>query len=296
MKNFIAAGLLAIIAIAGTSVYMHNNQQATNDVNLMLYYKPGGTYDRLNKTVIAPAIGDRFNKTVAIKGCASLKAYWDKTDEKMFGIWDVIENSVPQENGDANPCAMPSENVVGILMSQPFYACHKKGAEGRDLNDFLNNPDITIGVNGYSYYKAMADDVLDLANPGAKVIPYSSSKLYLPALQSGEIDYLYSVQTRDTMTCIATTDKTDASNMPQFWRMGKMSNSLFANKGLNPMLVFKNMTVEEAQQLYRQVLDSDEYKNVIEKQYRRHELADSDVSTQLDFLKTYQQHLVNVMR
>jgi hypothetical protein len=167
MKNFIAAGLLAIIAIAGTSVYMHNNQQATNDVNLMLYYKPGGTYDRLNKTVIAPAIGDRFNKTVAIKGCASLKAYWDKTD---------------------------------------------------------------------------------------------------------------------------------ASNMPQFWRMGKMSNSLFANKGLNPMLVFKNMTVEEAQQLYRQVLDSDEYKNVIEKQYRRHELADSDVSTQLDFLKTYQQHLVNVMR
>jgi hypothetical protein len=262
------------------------------DVKVLLYYSPGGTYDRINQQVIAPALGDKFDSTVAIKGCAKMSNYFRNTDEKVFALWD-LENNIPQDNGEQNPCYMDNKHVIGIAFSLPFHVCHVKGLEGKGMDDFRNNKDIRIGMVGLAGYRDISDDILSDINPHAKQIPYSSSRKYLPALQSGEVDYLFSIQKRDNMTCIASTDN---SSDPSMVPLNTMSDSVFADKAMYPVFVYKNMSKREAQKIYNAIINSDEYTNVIEKKYVRARQMDLSYSKQMRFLKKWQDDIIEIMK
>ena len=63
-------------------------EKGSGDVNVLLYYRPGGAYDRMNQSVIIPLLGSSYGEVKAIRGCAKMIDYLRNTDEKVFGIWD----------------------------------------------------------------------------------------------------------------------------------------------------------------------------------------------------------------
>jgi hypothetical protein len=281
---FLTASLIATLGAITPST--------AGDVKVLLYYSPGGTYDRINQQVIVPALGDKFDSSVAIKGCAKMNDYFKNTNEKVFALWD-LENNIPQDNGDQNPCYMEDKHVIGIAFSLPFHVCHVKDLAGKGMDDFRNNKDIRIGTVGLAGYRDIANDVLKDINPDAKQIPYSSSRKYLPALQSGELDYLFSIQKRDNMTCIASTDNSaDKSMVP----LTTMSDSVFADKAMYPVFVYKNMSKREATKIYKAIIKSDEYTKVVEKKYVRPSQMDLSFSKQMAFLKKWQNDIIEVMK
>lgn len=276
-----------IIAAAAVIMTMVGSVAHAGDINVLLYYKPGGTYDRINQQVIAPALGDKFGEHVAIKGCAPMKKYFNETSDKVFAIWD-LENNVPQADGSENPCFMPDEHVSGVAFSLPFYVCHNKDEAGKSLAHFRSAKDIRVGIYGYSVYKGMLEDIMADVNPNAKLIPYTSSKKYLPALAGGEVDYLFSVQKRDTMTCTATTHDVSFEGMQT---LKDFSNSAFADKSLFPVFVTKNMSAEEAEEVYRQVISSEAYAEKINKIYQRPGVMDKSRAEQIEVLVDYKKNL-----
>jgi len=231
-------------------------EKGNGDVNVLLYYRPGGAYDRLNQKVIIPNLGESFGEVKAIRGCAKMTDYLRNTNDKVFGQWDWFSTNVPKD-GAENPCHMALENIVSISYSFPYRACSLKSATGKGLADFRNGDGITIGINGNGIYKGQAVDVLKSINPKAKIIPYSSSKKYLPALQSGEVDYLYVAQQKDFMDCFASTDVNE-TNMTNF---SEISKSSLADKNTYPVFVAFNMSEKEAMAIVKKIHASQELKD-----------------------------------
>lgn len=282
MKNIFASFIMILAAGAVA---------ADEKINTFLYYSPGGTYDRINQQVIAPVLGDRFGEAISIKGCNSMKNHINHTDEKMFGIWDLV-NNVPQSNGEQNPCFMPSKAMAGVAFSFPFYVCYNKNAENRNLDDFMNNPEIVVGVNGYSSYYAIIKNIMDDVNSKAKLIPYNSSKVYLPALASGEVDYLFTIKKKDNMACVASTHDKSFEGMQV---LSKLSDSPFAGRSLFPVFIFKNMSAAEAETLYREIVNSVEYKSLINVTYQKPGIIDLTRNEQMQILNDYQQDLFDII-
>jgi hypothetical protein len=164
------------------------------------------------------------------------------TDEKMFGLWDWFSTNEPLADGSKNPCFLEQENIVSISHAFPYRACFVAGAEGRSLDDFVNGKGIKVGILANGVYKTQATQVIHSINPDAKIIPYSSSKKYIPGLKSGEVDYLYSAQMRDWMTCVASTDAKET----QFTHFGTLSDNFLADKNTYPAFAAFNMDMDEA--------------------------------------------------
>ena len=269
-------------------------KKGTGDVNVLLYYRPGGAYDRMNQSVLIPLLGDSYGEVKAIRGCAKMIDYLKNTDEKVFGIWDWFSTNVPTEDGKQNPCHMEMKNIVSIAYSFPYHACHVKGAEGRGLDDFINGKGIRVGINGNGIYKGQAADVILKANPTAKIIPYSSSRKYLPALQSGEVDYLYAGQNRDWMTCFASTDV----NETQYTNFAEFSSSEIADKNTYPVFVAFNMSMKEATALAKKIHTSKELPAYFEVNGDPRPLpkeVNYSRNKQLKFLKNWHQGLLDLM-
>ena len=41
-------------------------EKGTGDVNVLLYYRPGGAYDRMNQSLLIPLLGDSYGEVQAI--------------------------------------------------------------------------------------------------------------------------------------------------------------------------------------------------------------------------------------
>jgi hypothetical protein len=208
----------------------------------MLMYRAGGSYGRMSQQVIAPNLGDDFKEIKNIRGCAKMADFVKNTDEKMFGLWDWFSTNEPLADGSKNPCFLEQENIVSISHAFPYRACFVAGANGRSLDDFVNGKGIKVGILANGVYKAQATQVIHSINPDAKIIPYSSSKKYIPGLKSGEVDYLYSAQMRDWMTCVASTDAKET----QFTHFGTLSDNFLADKNTYPAFAAFNMDMDEA--------------------------------------------------
>ena len=255
MLSVTALGLLMMIgntAVADTDI---SEAKGPGDVNVLLYYSAGGSYGRMSQNVIAPILGDDFKEVINIRGCAKMAEFAKNTDEKMFGLWDWFSTNYPLEDGSKNPCFVEEENIVSISHSFPYRACFVTGTEGRSLDDFVNGKDIKIGImasNGV--YKAQSTAVVRSVNPNAKIIPYKSSKDYIPGLKSGEVDYIFAPQMRDWMTCVASTDARET----QFTNFSTLSDSELADKNTYPAFVAFNMDMDEAFELAQKIQQSPE--------------------------------------
>lgn len=280
MKNTIIAATAALVTLVSSAA-------RAGDIDVLLYYKPGGTYDRINQQVIAPALGDKFGEHVGIKGCAPMKKYFDETSNKVFAIWD-LENNAPLADGSENPCFMSDEHVSGVAFSLPFYVCHNKGDVSKSLTNLRTDKNIRVGIYGYSVYKDMIESIMADVNPNATLIPYSSSRKYLPALAGGEVDYLFSTQKNDTMTCTATTHNVSFDGMRT---VKEFSDSVFADKSLFPVFVTKNMSADEAEAVYRQVISSDAYAEQVNRIYQRPDVINKSRTEQLEILDDYKKNL-----
>ena len=226
-------------SVAGTDI---TTLKGPGDVNVMLMYRAGGSYGRMSQQVIAPNLGDDFKEIKNIRGCAKMADFVKNTDEKMFGLWDWFSTNEPLADGSKNPCFLEQENIVSISHAFPYRACFVAGANGRSLDDFINGKGIKVGILANGVYKAQATQVTHSINPDAKIIPYSSSKKYIPGLKSGEVDYLYSAQMRDWMTCVASTDAKET----QFTPFGTLSDNFLADKNTYPAFAAFNMDMDEA--------------------------------------------------
>ena len=226
-------------SVAGTDI---TTLKGPGDVNVMLMYRAGGSYGRMSQQVIAPNLGDDFKEIKNIRGCAKMADFVKNTDEKMFGLWDWFSTNEPLADGSKNPCFLEQENIVSISHAFPYSACFVAGANGRSLDDFVNGKGIKVGILANGVYKAQATQVIHSINPDAKIIPYSSSKKYIPGLKSGEVDYLYSAQMRDWMTCVASTDAKET----QFTPFGTLSDNFLADKNTYPAFAAFNMDMDEA--------------------------------------------------
>jgi len=226
-------------SVAGTDI---TTLKGPGDVNVMLMYRAGGSYGRMSQQVIAPNLGDDFKEIKNIRGCAKMADFVKNTDEKMFGLWDWFSTNEPLADGSKNPCFLEQENIVSISHAFPYRACFVAGANGRSLDDFINGKGIKVGILANGVYKAQATQVIHSINPDAKIIPYSSSKKYIPGLKSGEVDYLYSAQMRDWMTCVASTDAKET----QFTHFGTLSDNFLADKNTYPAFAAFNMDMDEA--------------------------------------------------
>jgi hypothetical protein len=226
-------------SVAGTDI---TTLKGPGDVNVMLMYRAGGSYGRMSQQVIAPNLGDDFKEIKNIRGCAKMADFVKNTDEKMFGLWDWFSTNEPLADGSKNPCFLEQENIVSISHAFPYRACFVAGANGRSLDDFVNGKGIKVGILANGVYKAQATQVIHSINPDAKIIPYSSSKKYIPGLKSGEVDYLYSAQMRDWMTCVASTDAKET----QFTPFGTLSDNFLADKNTYPAFAAFNMDMDEA--------------------------------------------------
>ena len=226
-------------SVAGTDI---TTLKGPGDVNVMLMYRAGGSYGRMSQQVIAPNLGDDFKEIKNIRGCAKMADFVKNTDETMFGLWDWFSTNEPLADGSKNPCFLEQENIVSISHAFPYRACFVAGANGRSLDDFVNGKGIKVGILANGVYKAQATQVIHSINPDAKIIPYSSSKKYIPGLKSGEVDYLYSAQMRDWMTCVASTDAKET----QFTPFGTLSDNFLADKNTYPAFAAFNMDMDEA--------------------------------------------------
>ena len=226
-------------SVAGTDI---TTLKGPGDVNVMLMYRAGGSYGRMSQQVIAPNLGDDFKEIKNIRGCAKMADFVKNTDEKMFGLWDWFSTNEPLADGSKNPCFLEQKNIVSISHAFPYRACFVAGANGRSLDDFVNGKGIKVGILANGVYKAQATQVIHSINPDAKIIPYSSSKKYIPGLKSGEVDYLYSAQMRDWMTCVASTDAKET----QFTPFGTLSDNFLADKNTYPAFAAFNMDMDEA--------------------------------------------------
>jgi len=260
IKKILSVAVLGLSLIVGTNATAVAETDITQlkgpgDVNVLLYYRAGGSYGRMSQQVIAPNLGDDFKEIKNIRGCAKMADFVKNTDEKMFGLWDWFSTNEALEDGSKNPCYIEPENIVSISHAFPYRACHVTGAEGRGLDDFVNGKGVKIGIMAASgVYKAQATAVVKSINPDAKIIPYSSSKKYIPGLKSGEVDYIYAPQMRDWMTCVASTDVKET----QFTNFSKLSDHYLADKNTYPAFAAFNMDMDEAFALAQKIQNSPE--------------------------------------
>ena len=182
------------------------------EIDTILYYKPGGSFDRL-LTVIEESLGDEFGQRIITENCAATKEYLSSASNPTITMWSP-EFQIQTEDGSPNPCAAPDDIFVGALAAAPFMICHKDGDSQASTLNHLKNGNIRLGAYYTKYNMVPLSAVMSSLNPNSTVIPYKSSTTYRPALQSGELDYIITTSVKDGEKCIATFGENTHDGLP----------------------------------------------------------------------------------
>lgn len=255
-----------------------------HSADLLLYTKPGGLFDRFNG-VVQENLGDKFGKTVVVDSCVAAKAYLENTDQPTLTLWD------PETSIGENPCSLDQKHFVSVFGTADWKLCSWKDHSEDNLETLLNG-DVKIGAHKNPVWFNQARELMKSINPNAKIIPYGGSKEYMPALASGEIDFVFATSTKDGMVCHMTTAPEAYDGMIA---ASEKSSNFFAKSGYSAILVYSNMKDSDLDALVQKILSSESYKTqVLEKGYKD-SIARLTKQEQIDFLNNFIKNLKESM-
>ena len=144
IKKILSVAVLGLSMIVGTHATAVAETDITQlkgpgDVNVLLYYRAGGSYGRMSQQVIAPNLGDDFKEIKNIRGCAKMAEFVKNTDEKMFGLWDWFSTNEALEDGSSITEVSTPDSVEDNYRIIPGDSQSERTTDTSDGNTTTNN-------------------------------------------------------------------------------------------------------------------------------------------------------------
>jgi hypothetical protein len=231
-------------------------------VNVVTIGSPGGMINTIIDKEVVPNIKN-YKQTIFTEGCKAAADYLNSTKEPTIAFWDV-EDQIPGPNGEATPCNIPHDMIVDVIWAWDYKLCTRGEDAAIHTLDAFKTDNITVGARKHPVWFVEIEQLIKDINPNAKVIPYKSSRDYRAALASKEVDYLFVTSPKPDMQCYVTTNATGYGTLQP---TTTITDSPFARTMARTTLAYKNMTREEAQTIYNDIVNSEEHKEMLEQEY-----------------------------
>jgi len=140
-----------------------------------------------------------FSEDVEILGnCAAVANYLQKTDEPTVAVIEAFYLS------DEDPCNIKSrENFISLTGIAYWNFCRNP----RDTDGIKEiQGDVRVGYFNGPIFRAPLESILSGLGSTGNAVPYSNAPAYKAALESGEVDYLFTTLDDPNMDCVLTTN------------------------------------------------------------------------------------------
>lgn len=270
--------LLATAVIAASAWTAGPAMADADNVDVLLYTRAGGLFDRFNG-VVQEALGDRFGEVVTVDSCVAAVTYLENTENPTLAMWDP-ETAV----GGENPCELPESNFINIFGTADWKYCSLASNTAATLETLLSG-DVEIGSHRNPIWMNQSVFYMEEVNPDATVVPYGGSREYLPALNAGEIDFVFSTLIKEEFTCWMTTAPEGYDGMVA--AIDYAPDNFWATSGYSASLVGANISDELNAEIMDLVAAAPSYQTQVLDAGYGDSLAVKSRDEQLEFLRTF---------
>jgi len=180
--------ILSILLVIFASVA----NASTTNIDVLNSYRVGGSFHR--SAVSLNEHNPTFNEPINLNSCSEVIHYLDQTDEPTIAIWDYMSHEL------SGRCDV-KDYYITTYVSAYYNICT---LNDNNIEDLIEGG--KVGVADWYTVKTAARETLKGMGSNSKVIPYSTSRDYLLALEIGEIDYVYTHKPKENMKCIMSND------------------------------------------------------------------------------------------
>lgn len=234
MKKIMMFWIFVFTLVANTAIA---------NIDVLNHYRVGGSFHR--SSVSLNEHNPNFNEPINLGSCSEVINYLDNTKEPTIAIWDYLGNEL------SGLCSA-EEYYITTYVSSYYNICT---LGDKDIDDLLEGG--KVGVGDWYTVKKAASETLDGIGSDAQIVPYSTSRDYLIALEIGEIDYVYTHRPKSNMNCILSNDP----NSTEVTYTGTLYDGPFKNFSSDISIIGKNVDKDEIQSM---IIDASRNSNFVE--------------------------------
>lgn len=229
----------------------------------------------------------KFSEDITILGnCATVANYIERTDEPAIAIVEAINVS---EN---DPCNIKDkENFISLTGIAHRKFCRKP----RSTNGIEEiQGDVRIGYFNGPIFRVPLESILAGMGSAAKAIPYNSVPAHKAALESGEIDYLFTTLDDPNMECVLTTNP----NGDIEHKVSDYYDGFFADAGYSLAILGANVNNEEIKTAFIESGDPTASNLFVDgrgKSYNLDPVKTLSVEEQFEFITRYEEEMRKVL-
>lgn len=201
------------------------------NIDVLNSYRVGGSFHR--SSVSLNEHNPNFNEPINLGSCSAVINYLDNTKEPTIAIWDYLSHEL---SGQCNT----KDYFITTYVSAYYNICT---LGNKDIEDLLEGG--KVGVADWYTVKRAASETLSGIGSDAQIVPYSTSRDYLIALEIGEIDYVYTHKPKNNMNCILSNDP----NSIEVTYTGTLYDGPFKDFSSDISIIGKNVDKDEIQSM-----------------------------------------------
>lgn len=218
-----------IIALA-IGLLLHVTAFAQDRVDVISPWGEGGmAYAALEN--LMEYDNEKFNGGVDVLGnCAAVANYMEKTNKPTVTVLESIYLS------DSDPCHILSEKNFITSIGIAYWNFCRLPSDTDPIEELLGNA--RIGYYNGPVQKIMLEEIISGIGSDAKAIPYPNQSEYKAAIQSEEIDYVFTPNNIPDYNCVLTANPNhkDIEN-----KLVDMYDGTFAQTGYTLLLLGANV-------------------------------------------------------
>lgn len=140
-----------------------------------------------------------FSKDVEILGnCAAVANYLQNTNEPAVTILEAFYLN------DEDPCNIKNEETFISLTGIAYWNFCRKPRDTDGIKEIQGN--VRVGYFNGPIFRVPLESILSGLGSTGKAVPYNNAPAYKAALESGEVDYLFTTLDDPNMDCVLTTN------------------------------------------------------------------------------------------
>lgn len=187
--------ILSVLAIFAIGI---SGSHAEPPVNLITAWGEGSLPHAILSN-LSEFDNSTFSKDVEILGnCAAVANYLQNTNESTVTVLDAFYLT------DEDPCNIKNEENFISLTGIAYWNFCRKPRDTDGIEEIQG--DVRVGYFSGPMFRAPLESILSGIGSTGKAVPYSTAPAYKAALESGEIDYVFTTLDDPNMDCVLTTN------------------------------------------------------------------------------------------
>jgi len=228
-----------------------------------------------------------FSKNVDILGnCATVANYLQNTNEPTLTILEAFYLN------DEDPCNIQNEENFVSLTGIAYWHFCRKPSDTDGIEEIQG--DVRVGYFNGPIFRIPLESILSGMGSSGRAVPYSSAPGYKAALESGEIDYVFTTLDEPNMDCVLTTNP----NSDIEHKVSDYYDGFFSNARYSLAILGVNVDNEKIKNAFIESVDpavSNLFVDGLAKNYDLESVKALSVEEQFEFTNNYVEEINKVL-